>query len=495
MNYKLVCNLVLMILTAVSLAMTGAGVLSLCMDGWAEGKKLLLCGLGETLLFSVLTYLTRVKEKTAGMREGFAVVGMSWLLVTLAGTLPLFFVTGMYWHDAFFETASGFSTTGSSVIDAALCLRDGSRLPEGVESLSCGILFWRSLTHWLGGMGIVVLSLAILPTMNIGGQMLYNAEVSGIKSMQSKFLPRISDTAKVLWMVYLLLTVLQAGMMRFAGMSSFDALNHAMSTIATGGFSTFQDSLAGCCAPVQWIMTAFMFLAGCNFVLHYHCLRGAFRSYAKDEEFRFYTLIAVVSIALVTFFLWRSGSSESPVRAAAFQVVSILTTSGFCTENYDKWPAAASVILYLLIFVSACGGSTSGGIKCVRVLLVGKYAVSEIRRCLFPHMVQDIRISGIRYENTTIQKTIGFCALFVMLILVFAAIVAAVTPEITLASAVSASASSLSNVGPGFGQVGPALTYSWMTPAAKLILGFEMLLGRLELYTLLVLMLPSFWRR
>ncbi len=487
-----------MILAAVSLAMTGAGVLSLCMDGWGEGRSLLGCGLPLLIIFSAAVWLTRLKDKSAGMREGFAIVGISWLLVTLIGTIPFCLTADLFWWDAFFETASGFSTTGSSVIDPALKLRDGSHLPDGVESLSFGMLFWRSLTHWLGGMGIVVLSLAILPAMNIGGQMLYNAEVSGIKSMQSKFLPRISDTAKVLWLVYVLLTVLQSVLMRLGGMNWFHAVNHAMSTIATGGFSTFQDSLAGCSAYQQWVMTVFMFLAGCNFVLHYHCLRGAFRSYAKDEEFRFYSFLVLGATVFISCILYFGGAEKTlsdTIRTAGFQVVSIITTSGFSTVDYNNWSAAAAVVLYLLMFVSACGGSTSGGMKCVRVLLVGKYALSEIRRCLFPHMVQDIRISGIRYENTTIQKTIGFCTLFMMLVLIFAVLVAAVTPGATLTTAISASVASLANVGPGFGQVGPMATYGWMTPAAKIILGLEMLLGRLELYTLLVLMLPSFWRR
>ncbi len=507
MNYRLVFHLVFLILAAVSLAMTGSGVLSCCMDGSGTGIPLLTCGMVLFLLAGGAVRLTRTKEKNAGMREGFAVVGISWLLVTLIGTIPLYFVTGMFWHDAFFETASGFSTTGSSVIDSTLRLRDGSVLLEGVESLPYGILFWRSLTHWLGGMGIVVLSLAILPVMNIGGQMLYNAEVSGIKSMQSKFLPRIGDTAKILWLVYVLLTVLQSVLMRLGGMDWFHAVNHGMSTIATGGFSTFQDSLAGCSAYLQWVMIVFMFLAGCNFVLHYHCLRGAFNSYGKDEEFRFYTVLVLAASLFVAVSLYASKATDTlseiryasdlsgTIRTAIFQVVSIITTSGFNTADYAAWPAAAAAVLYLLMFVSACGGSTSGGIKCVRVLLVWKYALSEIRRCLFPHMVQDIRISGTRYENTTIQKTVGFCALFIMLVLIFAVIIAAVTPGAELETALSASIASLANVGPGFGQVGPAATYGWMPPAAKIILGLEMLLGRLELYTLLVLMLPSFWKR
>lgn len=514
MNRKIVFFLISVILTAVSTAMLVSGVLSLFLDPLPGAIR--LCGCGSVLLAlsAVCAILLRPRneaEKSAGMREGFAIVGLSWLAATLAGMVPYILVSGFHWYDAFFETASGFSTTGASIVDSNLKLWNGNSLPKGVESLSYGILFWRSLTQWLGGMGIVVLSLAILPLMNIGGQMLYNAEVSGIKSIKSKLAPRIADTAKILWIVYVLLTVLQSLLLRFGGMGWFDSVCHSMCTLATGGFSTKQLSVAHWGSSyIEWIMVIFMYLAGCNFVLHFHVIRKGFKSYLKDEEFRFYAIVVLIASAIIAVSLLFNQNmvKEDPIsglkyaenisgsiRASVFQVVSFITTTGFTTANYTLWPGVACVIVYLLMFITACGGSTTGGIKCVRILLMGKYAISEIRRCLFPHMVQDIRISGIRYENATIQKTIGFCSLFIMLFFLGAMLVAAVSPGMPLPTVFSASITCIANVGPGFDLIGPDCSFSWMPAAAKVILGFEMLLGRLELYTLLVLLMPSFWRR
>lgn len=513
MNKKIVFFLILVILSAVSIAMLGAGLLSFCMDPFPVAVKLTVCALVLLALSGSGAILLRPQneqDRKAGMREGFAIVGLSWLAATLIGLIPYMLTCGMSFSDAFFETASGFSTTGASVIDRNLVLSNGDVLPLGVESLPFGILFWRSLTQWLGGMGIVVLSLAILPLMNIGGQLLYNAEVSGIKSMESKIAPRIADAAKILWIVYVLMTLTQTLLLLCCGMDWFDALNHAMTTLATGGFSTKQASIAYWNSPViQWVMIVFMTLAGCNFALHFQFFRGNFLSYKKDEEFRFYIAVILITSALIAAALCFTeaggvdvlGKTEyyknpgDSIRAALFQVVSIITTTGFSTSDYNVWPSSACVIIFILMFISACGGSTSGGIKCVRILLLGKYAYSEIRRCLFPHQLQDIRINHIRCENSTIQKTIGFCAMFIMLVFLFALIVAFVTPGISLETAVTASVTALANVGPGFGEIGPAYSYSWMPAGTKVILGLEMLLGRLELYTMLVLLLPSFWRR
>ena len=513
MNLKIVFYLILVIQTAVSAAMLGAGLLSFCMDPFPDAAKMTACALVLLFLTGSLAILLRPKnelERKAGMREGFAIVGLSWLAATLIGLIPYMVVCGMYFPDAFFETASGFSTTGSTVIDSKLVLMNGVTLPHGVESLPYGILFWRSLTQWLGGMGIVVLSLAILPLMNIGGQLLYNAEVSGIKSMESKIAPRIADAAKILWLVYVLMTLTQTLILLCCGMDWFDALNHSMTTLATGGFSTKQASISYWNSPViQWVMIVFMVIAGCNFALHFQFFRGNFSVYKKDEELRFYLIIIVIASILISASLYFCGTASPDVlsgteyrgelsrsiRAGLFQVVSIITTSGFATGDYNVWPGAACVVIFILMFISACGGSTTGGIKCVRILLIGKYAYSEIRRCLFPHQLQDIRINHIRCENSTIQKTIGFCAMFMMLVFLFALLVALVTPGISLEVAFSSSVTALANIGPGFGEIGPAGTHGWMPATAKVILGLEMLLGRLELYTMLVFLLPGFWRR
>lgn len=505
MNLKIVTFLIAVIMAAVSLAVTGCGGAAyLLQDSIDDANALTLCGILIFAFSFFLAYITRPRneaERKVGMREGFAIVGLSWFAATFCGMFPYIAVCDIYWYDAVFETASGFSTTGASVIDSSLILMDGSTLQNGVESLPRGILLWRSMTQWLGGMGIVVLSLAIVPLMKIGGQSLYNAEVSGIKSMQSKIAPRIADSAKILWIVYVLMTLAQTICLRLGNMSWFDSVCHSMTTLSTGGFSTKANSVAYWQNDyIHWVIIIFMFLAGCNFVLHYRFLmRKPDSNYFKDEEFRFYTVVVVLfSVVAAGVLVWQNGIKtwSLSLRDATFQIVSFITTTGYCTADYTQWHIITLMLLFLAMFICACGGSTTGGIKCVRILLMGKYAVTELRRCLFPHMVQDVRLNDVRCESSTIHKTIGFCALFITIFLLFATILTCLIPEgITFETALSASLTSLANVGPGFGKLGPLYTFSWMTPAAKLLLAFEMILGRLELYTVLVLFLPAFWKK
>ena len=505
MNLRIVTFMIAVIMAAVALAITACGTASyLLQDPRDAALKLTLCGIMIFLLSFVLAFCMRPKneiDRKMGMREGFAIVGLSWFAATFCGMFPYIIVCGFSWYDAIFETASGFSTTGASVVDSTLVLMNGERLANGVESLPRGILLWRSMTQWLGGMGIVVLSLAIVPLMKIGGQSLYNAEVSGIKSMQSKIAPRIADSAKILWIVYVVMTLFQIILLRLGNMGWFDSVCHSMTTLSTGGFSTKNSSIAYWQSDyIHWVIIVFMFLSGCNFVLHYRFLmRKSGSNYFKDEEFRFYTVIVVLfSLIIAGILTWQNGLSSCHIslRDAVFQVISFITTTGFCTADYSQWHALPVMLLFLTMFICACGGSTTGGIKCVRILLVGKYALSEIRRCLFPHLVQDIRLNDERCEFSTIQKTIGFCTLFMILFLVFAAILTCLLPgDVSMETALSASLTCLANVGPGFGQLSSAYTFSWMTPPAKLLLAFEMILGRLELYTVLVLFLPSFWKK
>lgn len=505
MNYKIVTFLIAVIMVAVSLAVTVCGIFSFLLgDPLTAAVKLSLCGLVIFFFASFLALMTRPRceaDRKVGMREGFAIVGLSWFAATFCGMFPYIIVSGIHWYDAIFETASGFSTTGASIIDSTLLLMNGSNLPNGVESLPRGILLWRSMTQWLGGMGIVVLSLAIVPWMKIGGQSIYNAEVSGIKSMQSKIVPRIADSAKILWIVYVLMTFLQTVLLRLGKMSWFDSVCHAMTTLSTGGFSTKSNSVAYWQSDyIHWVIIIFMFLAGCNFVLHYRFLtRKPDSNYFKDEEFRFYFVVVVLfSVVSAGVLVWQNGIAHWAVslRDATFQIVSFITTTGYCTADYTQWHIITIMLLFLAMFICACGGSTTGGIKCVRILLMGKYAGTELRRCLFPHMVQDVRLNDVRCEASTIHKTIAFCALFITMFLVFATVLTCLIPDgITFETALSASLTCLANVGPGFGNLGPLYTFSWMTPAAKLLLAFEMILGRLELYTVLVLFLPSFWKK
>lgn len=517
MNYRFISFLAACTMAAVSLAMlASAGVSFLLHEPVRQSAVFLIYACGLFFVTGTAAMLLRPRteqDKTVGMREGFAIVSFSWICATVCGMIPYIAVCGLCWYDALFESASGFSTTGATILGPGLPLIGGGKLPTGIEDLPAGILLWRSLTQWLGGMGFVILSLAILPLMKIGGQTLYNAEVSGIKSMETKIVPRFADSAKILWGVYCLLTLIQTILLRIAGMNWFDSVCHALTTLASGGFSTKQDSLAYWSGNpwVQWIMIVFMFAAGCNFVLHYRFICRKSGQYLKNEEFRFYAaLVVMASVVCAVSLIWIGSVPDAiggnpavdyrqhpfyAFQTALFQVVSIATTSGFTTVNYDVWPGIACLFITILMFTTACGGSTAGGIKCVRIQILGKYAVSEIKRCLFPHLVQDIRISRTRYENATIQKTIGFCALYAIMVFLFAILVAALNPSIHSDTAFYASLSALSNIGPGFGAIGPAETFAWLSIPSKVLLAFEMILGRLELYTILVLFLPSFWKK
>ncbi len=528
MNWKLLAFLMSLVLFCVAAAMLLSSGCAFFLDGPVIGLKLLACSLVPLIIgipAVILFNPHRMNNKKFGLREGFATVTFSWLLAILFGMIPYMVCGNFSVADALFETSSGFSTTG-----ATIC--------SDVESLPDGLLFWRAMTQWLGGLGIVVLSVAILPLMNIGGQALYNAEMTGAKSMQGKVVPRIKDAAAILWCVYVGLTVLQTIFLKIAGMRWFDAICHAFTTTATGGFSTKNTSIAFWdSTAIELITIVFMFLSGCNFILHYQLLRdggtffqnlrdkfkrvkkktvsGYTNPYWQNEEFRFYTIFVLLAAFLIMIILVAkktdipangAGIREFAValgdsfRHSLFQTVSIITTTGFTSIDYDKWPTCACMVLYLLMLCTACEGSTTGGVKCWRVILVMKYVHYEIRRCLYPHQVQNICLNGIRCDDAMIKKTIGFCLSFAMLIALFAVLLSfdssfESSSRMNIACTISASISSLTNVGPGFGDIGASQSFGWMSAYSKCLLAFEMLLGRLELYTLLVIFLPSFWKK
>ncbi len=510
MNLKIVGYLisVLIVMEGVAIA-SCAGVALLMRDELHEILLMLCCAVFTSSCGIIGAFLLRPRSRSIqmGIREGFATVAGGWFIASIFGALPFIAITGLHAYDAFFETVSGFTTTGATLIDSTLKLRDGSTLPDGVESLSCGILFWRALTHWIGGMGIVVLSLAILPILGVGGQSLFNAEVPGVKTHDDQVTPRIASTAKILFMVYFVLTLMETLLLWGGGMPLFDSVCHSFSTIATGGFSTKNSSIAYYDSSyIQVVITIFMFLSGCNFILHYRALKGLPLRQYLSEEYRFfiYVLAAVTLIITVTLLFSNvtdpmSGEKYhmSPwlsLRAAAFQVVALSTTTGFSTADYTVWPGACGMLLLGLIFMGACGGSTAGGMKCVRLLLFLKFSFSELRRCIFPRSMQDIRLDGKRMETPVLNKAFGFLAIYVLTVFLFATLLPMVC-EMDMITAISTSATCISNVGPGFGQISPVNTFSWMTPAAKLLCALEMLIGRLELYTVLIIFLPSFWKK
>ena len=507
MNSRLVINLIsyLIALEGVAVCLS-SGVAFIMSDPIRDTLRLLECGI-ITIVAGVAGYVfTRNPSGRPGFREGFAAVTFGWLLISIFGALPFSVVSGMKWYDAIFETVSGFTTTGASVISKDLQLRNGFALPYGIESLPYGILFWRALTHWIGGMGIVVFSLAILPMLGIGGQALYNAEVPGVKTRSDQFTPRIASTAKILLLVYCGLTLLETMLLFFCGTSLFDAVCHSFATISTGGFSTKNDSIALCSFKIQLIIIIFMFLAGCNFILHFRALTGLPLKDYLNEEFRTFFLILLTASLIIAGYLFFSDITEpasgiayhhnarNSLLAAVFQVVSISTTTGFSTANYAIWPAAAGVIIFCLMLMGGCGGSTSGGIKCMRVILLWKFSLSELRRNIFPHALQNIRLNGERMAVSTTNRVLGFLMIYMLTGLVFQILLTFVC-DMDLLTAISASVTCISNVGPAFGKLSPDQSFAWVSAPAKLLMALEMLIGRLELYTVMIFFLPSFWKK
>lgn len=413
-------------------------------------------------------------------KDGLAIVGLSWLGLSFFGALP-FALSGevLSFTDAVFETASGFTTTGASIM-------------TDIESLPRGILFWRSLTHWLGGMGIIVLSLALLPALGKNAYALYKAEAPGVTV--DKIEPRMKETAKILWTVYFLLTFSETILLMFCGMSLFDSLCHTFGTMATGGFSTKNASMAAYGPAAQWVVIVFMFLAGANFMLHFQAMRGRFRSYLKNEEFQYYAILTFGFIALFTFVLKQQGLSLSPLRDAAFQVLSILTTTGYATTDFDLWPHALRFLLVCLMFIGGCGGSTGGGMKVVRFFMTIKIAIRSVVQVILPNAVLPIKFNNARCPSGLVLSVASYFIIFILLFFA-GAIALLLTEGCDIVTAFTASIAALSNIGPGLARVGATQNYAWVSHPGKWTLIFLMLAGRLELYSILILMLPATWRK
>ncbi|MEA4881529.1 MAG: potassium transporter TrkG [Synergistaceae bacterium] len=483
MHFRLVSKVLSLLAAIISLSMTWPLIWALS-DGSGDRQAFLL-SIGIGLLLSGLLYLGGRKSDydDLGIQDGFAVVTLSWVIASVVGALPYYlYGTVPTFTDAFFEAISGFTTTGASVITV-------------IEANPRGILFWRDLTHWLGGMGIIVLSLAILPFIGVGGMQLYKAEVPG--PIPEKMTPRIQQTALYLWGVYVLLSAVQTALLFFGGMNLFESLTHTFGTMATGGFSPLNKSVGQYNSPYfDWVITLFMFLAGANFVLHYRFLLGRFGAFFRDEEFRVYTGIVLFSTATVTAVLLLSdtyGTFAEALRYGAFQVVSIITTTGFVTADYELWPAYTQFLLLLLMFVGACAGSTGGGIKNLRLMVLARHIRAEIGTILHPRAVLHVRVGGKVVGRDIIASVTSF---FVLYIAVFTGGTLFMTAlDLDLLTSMSAVAATLGNIGPGLGAVGPMDNYSAIPSAGKWMLSLFMLMGRLELYTVVLLFVPETWRR
>ncbi len=437
-----------------------------------------------TVLAASATYGLTRKVGEVNHREGICIATLGWILTAAFGALP-FYIYGTFptYTDAYFEAMSGFTTTGASVL-------------ADIEAQPAGILFWRSLTHWLGGMGIVVLSLAVLPALGAGGMQLYRAEVPGPTA--DKLVPRIRETARRLYVVYSLISVVEVVFLLFGGMNLFDSLTYTFGTMGTGGFAPKNASVGYYhSAYIDLVIAAFMFIAGANFLLHYNALaRQDWSGYRKDEEFRFYGAVVgvctlTVAANLVTAKLYPGFFTA--LRHALFSVISIITTTGFVTEDFEKWPTYGHYILLLLMFIGGCAGSTGGAIKCVRVWLLLKIAYGQLFRLVHPKAVRTTWYNG-RIVPPDVSQ--GIQSMFVLYMLTFLfSSVALAALGIDALTAISAVAATLGNVGPGLGTVGPVENYSHFSLVAKWVCSFAMLVGRLEVYSVVVLFLPEFWRK
>ncbi|OGV48162.1 MAG: hypothetical protein A2X49_09015 [Lentisphaerae bacterium GWF2_52_8] len=506
MNVKAVVNVVAAVTIVIGLV-----ILSSIPVGWLMGDSIgtvwrfLVSGFLPIIIGTLMFFHTRNKHGyRMGAREGFGIVTFGWLAAAVFGSFPYIIVQDMYLHDAFFETMSGFTTTGASVLDNTLVLMSGEKLQSGIQDLPKGLLYWRAMTNWLGGMGIIVLSLAILPFLGIGCQKLYSAESTGF--MSDQLTPRIATSAKILWGVYLVISIVLTFLLWAGGMPLFDSWCHTCATVATGGLSTQQASI-GAYNSVYFdvVITIFMFICGANFVLYFKAISGQPICIFKDEEIRFYFLITILAIALITFTMIGhpivtsagkevEGSFLNALRYASFQVVTLMSTCGFVSADYDQWSSTAKFVLVGVTLFGACGGSTAGGIKVSRVLLFLKYAFSQIQRCIFPRALTNVRFNEIFVEEPAIQKALCFILLYLG-IFALCSLLLPLCSTMDMETAFSASAACLGNVGPGLGEFGPMYSAAWLSVPAKILLSIEMLVGRLEIFTVLVLFLPSFWRK
>lgn len=473
-----VCNVVASILLGIAAPLAACAVIGLVSR---DGSFLpLIASAAIVGMTGVVGRRVTRQPSDLNYREGFVTVGLAWVAIGVAGALPFYFSGATpSATDALFESISGFTTTGATIL-------------TDIEAVAPGILVWRSLTQWLGGMGIIVLGVAILPYLGVGGMQLYRAEMPG--PTKDRLKPRIRETAKVLWTVYVVLTLTVMVLYFIGGMTPFEALNHALTTMPTGGFSTRNSSMAEFSPFVQWTAVVFMYLAGINFTLHFRATRHGAKPYWTDSEWRLYSGLAAGAILLLALTIHSPGAAiEQTIRTAAFQVIAILTTTGYGTADYALWAPFAQILLFLLFFVGGMAGSTAGGPKVVRVLLIVKHGIGEMQRYLHPRAVLVTKISGHSVHPDVMLNVFAFMILYVGLFGVGTLMISA--SGLSLASSAGAAATAIGNVGPGLDQVGPAANYAFIAGWSKVVMMVLMLVGRLEIYTILLLFHPGLWRR
>ncbi len=483
MNFPIVFRLLSLILLVVSLFM-----LFPIAFGIAYGEISTLSAfylpMAATILIAVVVLLltSRIQRNRFSYRDAFFFVSVSWIGASLLGGMP-FVISGYIPRiaDAFFETMSGFTTTGATILTE-------------IESLPKSILFWRSLTHWLGGMGIVVLIVAIFPMLGMGGFQVVKAEMPG--PSVDRITPKITGTAKILWFIYMGLTVLETALLMLGGMSFFDALTHTFGTLATGGFSPKNLSVGFYQSGyIDAVITVFMLMAGINFNLYFRLLSGKISDLVQNTELKAYLLIFFIATALMTLDLSLHGgmTPRSGLRYASFQAATILTTTGFVTADYSLWPSLSQGVLFILMFIGGCAGSTGGGVKVVRIVILLKQGLNEMRRLIHPRGAFTIRINKKGGRKDIVYAVSGFVFLYAASLLLTTLVVAGAGNDI--ATSISTALVTLGNIGPGFGKIGPVFNYAFLPEGVKWYLSFIMMAGRLELFTVLILFMPGFWKK
>ena len=479
-NFRVVSRILGMLLVCEALLM----IPSLAVAAYYKGTDIQAFAISVLITGLVGVPLTFLKtdKKNIYARDGFAIVALGWILMSFFGALP-FYVSGAIpsFIDSFFESSSGFTTTGASIL-------------THISDLPRGILFWRSFTHWVGGMGVIVLTLAILPSIGAGAVQMMKAESPG--PTPGKIVPRVAETAKILYSIYIAITIVEIILLRISGLPFFDSAIHTFGTVGTGGFSNMNSSVGeynNIFAEI--IIIVFMFICGGNFTLYYQMIKGDLKAPFRDEEFRFYSGVVILSTVLITINLYGNVFSSlwESIRHSTFQVVSIISTTGYTSTDFETWGMFSKIIIFMLMFVGGCAGSTGGAIKNIRFLLLFKVMKRELLQIIHPKAVYTVRFGSRAVDERTISEVLGF---FFMYIIIFIAAVLVVSLDnMDWATTISSVAATIGNVGPGFGIVGAVGNYSTLSNISKLVLSLCMIIGRLEIYPILLLSLPSFWKK
>ena len=480
MNVKLVLRITAIVIIILSLSMMLPVIVALIYGEYGRLYDFILPAVIASIISGIILLTVKKNTTTLLPRDGFFIVVIVWFIASVFGAIP-FMSSGEIpsFADALFETVSGFTTTGSTIL-------------SNVEDKSRSILFWRSLTHWLGGMGIISLAVAILPILGVSGLQLLRAEMPGPDV--ERLTPRITSTALILWGIYAGMTLAETALLMAGGMDLFDALTHSFGTLATGGYSTRNASVAAFnSAYIDWVITLFMIMSGVNFTLYYRILNRRFTSVFRNTELRAYLAVFFIAVVIVVISLYGNvyHSLADCFRYGAFQVATLMTSTGFATADYDLWPPLAQSILLIMLFIGGCVGSTSGGIKMLHVVVLSKQALNEIKYLLHPRGVFVFRLNGAVVKKSFIYSIIGFVFLYISLVLVSTVVVSASGAD--LISSMSATLACIGNIGPGFGAVGPTRNFGFFPPIIKYWLVLIMIVGRLEIYTFIVLLSPHYW--